>query len=50
MVFIIIFKPSGQYVGVVSSSNVVRRPAGVTVDEDGIVYVCGCNSNNVITI
>ena len=45
-----IFKPSGECVGHVVSSDVIRRPAGVTVDEDGIVYVCGCNSNNVITI
>ena len=45
-----IFKPSGECVCRVVSSDVIRRPAGVTVDEDGIVYVCGCNSNNVITI
>ena len=45
-----IFKPSGKCVGHVVSSDVIRCPAGVTVDEDGIVYVCGFNSNNVITI
>ena len=44
-----IFKPSGECVGHVVSSDVIH-PAGVTVDEDGIVYVCGFNSNNVITI
>ena len=44
-----IFKPSGECVGHVVSSKVIH-PAGVTVDEDGIVYVCGFNSNNVITI
>ena len=45
-----IFKPSGECVGHVVSSDVILRPAGVTVDGDGIVYVCGFNSNNVITI
>ena len=44
-----IFKPSGECVGHVVSSDVIH-PAGVTVDEDGIVYVCGCDSNNVITM
>ena len=46
----IIFKPSGECVGHVVSRDVIRHPAGVTVDEDGIVYVCGFSSNNVITI
>ena len=45
-----IFKPSGECVGHVVSSNVIRDPAGVTVDENGIVYVCGFGSKNVITI
>ena len=45
-----IFKPSGESVGHVVSSVVTHYPAGVTVDEDGIVYVCGCLSQNVITI
>ena len=45
-----IFKPSGECVGHVVSSKVICYPAGVTVDEDGFVYVCGCLSHNVITI
>ena len=46
---IYIFKPSGECVGHVVSSNVIH-PVGVTVDEDGFVYVCGFDSHNVITI
>ena len=42
-----IFKLSGECVGHV---DVIRYPAGVTVDEDGIVYVCGFYSDNVIII
>ena len=44
-----VFNPSGECVGHVSS-DVIRCPAGVTVDEDGFVYVCGFNSNNVIVL
>ena len=42
-----IFKPSGECVGHV---DVIRCPAGVTVDEDGFVYVCGFYSHTVIII
>ena len=45
-----VFKPSGECVtsfGLVSS-GVIDRPAGVAVDEDGFVYVCGFWSNNVV--
>ena len=42
-----IFKPSGECVRLVGS-DVVRGPAGVTVDEDGFVYVCGFWSHNVV--
>ena len=46
------FKPSGEYVtsfGLVSS-GVIQHPAGVAVDEDGFVYVCGftSSSNSVV--
>ena len=44
-----VFKPSGEYVtsfGLVSS----RYPAGVAVDEDGFVYVCGYGSHNVVVL
>ena len=45
-----ILKPSGECVGRVVSRDVICHPAGVTVDEDGFVYVCGFYSDNVITI
>ena len=44
-----IFKPSGECVGHVSS-DVIVRPSGVTVDEDGFVYVCDSNSDNVVVL
>ena len=46
-----IFTSSGKCVGhIVSSSVGLDIPAGVTVDEDGFVYVCGYWSNNVVII
>ena len=46
-----IFTSSGECVGHIDSSNFgLRYPAGVTVDEDGSVYVCGYYSNNVVII
>ena len=45
-----VFKPSGECatsVGLVSS-GVIKFPAGVAVDEDGFVYVCGFDSDNVV--
>ena len=46
-----IFTSSGECVGHIVSSNVgLRNPAGVTVDEDGFVYVCGSMSDNVVII
>ena len=45
-----VFKPSGEYVtsfGLVSSGMIIY-PSGVTVDEDGFVYVCGFWSHNVV--
>ena len=44
-----VFNPSGECVGHVSS-DVIRCPAGVTVDEDGFVYVCDCDSDNVVVL
>ena len=31
-------------------SRVLQYPLGITVDNDGNVYVVGCNSNNVVII
>ena len=48
-----IFTSSGECVGHIVSSNInvgLDNPAGVTVDEDGFVYVCGYYSNNVVII
>ena len=42
-------KPSGECVGHVSS-DVITSPTGVTVDEDGFVYVCGFLSDNVVVL
>ena len=44
-----VFKPSGECVGHVSS-NVFDAPSGVTVDEDGFVYVCKIWSTNVVVV
>ena len=44
-----VFKSSGECVGHVSS-DVIRSPAGVTVDEDGFVYVCGFHSSNIVVL
>ena len=45
-----IINPASQSVGRLVSRDVIRHPAGVTVDEDGFIYVCGFNSNNLIAI
>ena len=42
-----VFNPSGECVGHVSSDGSV---AGVIVDEDGFVYVCGFRSSNVLVL
>ena len=42
-------KPSGKCVGQVIS-DVITSPTGVTVDEDGFVYVCGFLSDNVVVL
>ena len=44
-----VFKPSGECVGHVSS-DVISQPAGVTVDEDGFVYVCSFQTGSVVVI
>ena len=44
-----VFNPSGECVGHVSS-DVITNPVGVTVNEDGFVYVCGCHSSNVVVL
>ena len=46
-----IFTSSGECVGhIVSSSIGLHNPSGVTIDEDGFVYVCACGSSNVVII
>ena len=45
-----VFQPSGECVSHVASGGVIETPAGVTVDEDGCVYVCGFYSNKVIVL
>ena len=44
-----VFRASGECVGHVSS-HVIRSPAGVTVDEDGFVYVCSLTGDNVVIL
>ena len=44
-----VFKPSGECVGHVSS-DVFDGPSGVTVDEDGFVYVCENWSTNIVVL
>ena len=41
-----IFTSSGECVGHID----LNIPVGVTIDEDGFVYVCACASNNVVII
>ena len=43
-----IFTSSGKCVGHISVG--LNIPAGVTIDNDGFVYVCACGSNNVVII
>ena len=46
-----IFTSSGECVSHIVSRYVgIIDPTGVTVDEDGFVYVCGCMSGNVVII
>ena len=44
-----VFKPSGDCVQLVGS-DVVSRPAGLAVDDEGFVHVCGFWSHNVVLI
>ena len=44
-----VFRASGECVGHVSS-DVIPRPAGVSVDEDGFVYVCSFTGQNVVIL
>ena len=44
-----VFNPSGECVGHVSN-DVIRSVAGITVDEDGFVYVCVFRSSNVLVL
>ena len=43
-----VFRASGECVGHVS--HVIRHPAGVSVDEDGFVYVCSFWEQNVVIL
>ena len=44
-----VFRASGECVGHVSR-DVIPRPAGVSVDEDGFVYVCSITGQNVVIL
>ena len=44
-----VFRASGECVGLVSR-DVIRHPAGVSVDEDGFVYVCSFMGGNVFVL
>ena len=44
-----VFRASGECVGHVSS-HVIPYPAGVSVDEDGFVYVCSFTGQNVVIL
>ena len=44
-----VFKPSGECVGHVSS-DVIKAPAGVTVYEDGFVYVCSSTATGSVVV
>ena len=44
-----VFRASGECVGHVSS-DVIPCPAGVSVDEDGFVYVCSFTGQNVVIL
>ena len=44
-----VFRASGECVGHVSR-HVISPPAGVTVDEDGFVYVCSVTGQNVVIL
>ena len=45
-----VFQPSGECVSHVAIGGVIQYPAGVTVDEDGFVYVCLFISGKVIVL
>ena len=45
-----VFQPSGECVSHVASGGVVQSPAGVTVDEDGFVYVCSALPGRVVVL
>ena len=48
-----VFKPSGEHVatlGQASSGVRMGCPAGIAIDEDGFVYVCDCDSSNVVVL
>ena len=42
--------PVVSVVSHVASGGVIQGPAGVTVNDDGFVYVCGFYSNKVIVL
>ena len=44
-----VFRATGECVGHVSR-DVIPRPTGVTVDEDGFVYVCNFTGDNVVIL
>ena len=43
-----IFKPSGEFVRKIDSH--FERPIGIAIDEDGYVYVCDCDKEEVVVL
>ena len=43
-----VFTPSGEHVASFGLASSAVWPAGIVIDEDGFVYVCGFHSNNVV--
>ena len=43
-----IFKPSGEFVRKIDSH--FERPTGIAIDEDGYVYVCDCDKEEVVVL
>ena len=43
-----VFKPTGEYVASFGHAkyNIMEHPVGITIDEDGFVYICDHKTNN----
>ena len=51
LVYIYVFQPSGEHVASFSlaSSDEIKSPAGIAIDDDGFVYVCE-NFSRTLTV